>query len=40
MVRLVATHPGNPDGIGDAISETGGGTVLFDPFPAAWTDTC
>ena len=40
MVRLVATHPGNPGGIGAAISETGGGTVLFKPFLTAWTDTC
>ena len=34
------THPGNPGGIGDTISETGGGTVVFNPFLATWTDTC
>jgi parallel beta-helix repeat protein len=34
------THPANPGGLGDTVSETGGGTVLFNPFLTSWTDTC
>jgi hypothetical protein len=34
------THAANPQGLGDSVAETGGGTVAFTPFLTSWTDPC